>query len=83
MIFGADIWLNFYFELIEDEIDINSIEETEIKKDREMAYIEFENNEAAGGRYSRSYSLCDVETRIKINELVQAVKQLNKKISSI
>lgn len=32
MIFGADIWLNFYFELIEnDEINIDNIKETEIK----------------------------------------------------
>lgn len=46
------------FELIEDEIDIDNIEELDI-------------------------GIITTEDRLKINELVQAVKQLNKEIKSI
>lgn len=81
--YGASIWLNFDFELIEDKININNIKETEIKKDKTTKYYEYENEGATETGYSRNYNLDDIETRIKINELVQAVKQLNNKISSI
>ena len=74
--------LNDYIELIEDEVDIDNIEETEIKNDG-MKYFEYENNGATESGYSKNYSAGDIETRIKINELVQAVKQLNKEIKEL
>ena len=68
------------FRIIEEKtIDIESIEETEIKNDG-TKYFEYENQGATESGYSKNYSSCDVETRYKINELVQAVKQLNRKI---
>lgn len=75
--------LNNEIELIEyNAIDIDSIEETEIKNDG-MKYFEYENNGATGSGYSKNYSAGDIETRIKINELVQAVKQLKKEIKEL
>lgn len=54
------------FELIEDEIDIDNIEELDTYETVE------------------TYDWQDVDTnRMTINELVQAVKQLNKEIKSI
>lgn len=55
----------YYFELIEDEVDIDNIEEleNEIMQDDWIYYVPMFFN--------------------KTNELVQAVKQLNKEIKSI
>lgn len=58
-------WLDEDFELIEDEIDIDSIEEL-------LKIEEYEVDKTD-----------TVINRNKINELVQAVKQLNKEIKSI
>lgn len=54
------------FELIEDEIDIDSIEKLGI----------YEKDE-------KFYSPIIIDNRIKINELVQAVKQLNKEVKEL
>ncbi len=54
------------FELIEDEIDIDSIEELGIyEKDKKV------------------YSPIIIDNRIKINKLVQAVKQINKEVKEL
>ena len=57
--------VNYEFELIEDEIDIDNIEEL-------LKIEEYEVDKTD-----------TVINRNKINELVQAVKQLNKEIKSI
>ena len=65
-IFNTGELLSMEVELIEDEIDIDSIEELGIyEKDKKV------------------YSPIIIDNRIKINELVQAVKQINKEIKSI
>ena len=55
-------FLNYTFELIEDEIDIDSIEDY---------------------KQEHTERCIDVDTRNKINELVRAVKQLNKKVKEL
>lgn len=72
--------MNLDFELIEDKINIDNIKETEIKDDNGTEYIEYENGGYTESGYSRTYSYYDIDTRKRINELVQAVKQLNNKI---
>ena len=57
--------INYEFELIEDEIDIDNIEEL-------LKIEEYEVDKTD-----------TVINRNKINELVKAVKQLNKEIKSI
>lgn len=65
-IFNTGELLSMEVELIEDEIDIDSIEELGIyEKDKKV------------------YSPIIIDNRIKINKLVQALKQLNKEIKSI
>ena len=65
-IFNTGELLSMEVELIEDEIDIDSIEELGIyEKDKKV------------------YSPIIIDNRIKINKLVQAVKQLNKEVKSI
>lgn len=61
------------FELIQDEIDIDSIE-----KLSKIVYTEINLNT----KTSKDIEFTDKETILveKINELVQAVKQLNKKL---
>lgn len=71
------------FELLEDEkINIQAIEETEFKKDGSMMYYEYENNGNTESGYSKDHSYNDIDTRRRINELVQAVKQLDNKIKN-
>lgn len=65
--------LNYEVELIEDEVDIDNIEEFEIDKNN---YIQTE----LGAFKTRKM---DIAFLNKVNELVQAVKQLNKEIKSI
>ena len=67
------------------DINIEQIKETEIKKEERygLNYFEYENNGRTESGYSKDFSLVDVETRIKINELVLAVKQLNRKINNL
>lgn len=59
------------FELIEDEIDIDNIEELELIRTN---FIDIDKNELKDNIN---------KNRINVNELVQAVKQLNKEIKSI
>lgn len=61
------------FQLIQDEIDIDSIEEL-----GKIAYTEINLNT----KRNKDIEFTDKETILveKINELVQAVKQLNKKL---
>lgn len=64
-IFNTGELLSMEVELIEDEIDIDSIEELGIyEKDKKV------------------YSPIIIDNRIKINKLVQAVKQLNKEVKN-
>ena len=71
------------FEILEDEeeIDIQSIEETEIKNDGFTEYFEYDNGGFTESGYSKNYSREDVQTRKSINQLIKAVKQLDKKIN--
>lgn len=55
-------FLNYTFELIEDEIDIDSIEDY---------------------KQEHTERCIDVDARNKINELVRAVKQLNKEVKEL
>ena len=65
-IFNTGELLSMEVELIEDEIDIDSIEELGIyEKDKKV------------------YSPIIIDNRIKINKLVQAVKQLNKEVKEV
>lgn len=65
-VYGTKAVLKADFELIEDEIDIDSIEELGIyEKDKKF------------------YSPIIIDNRIKINELVQAVKQINKEVKEV
>ncbi len=65
-IFNTGELLSMEVELIEDEIDIDSIEELGIyEKDKKV------------------YSPIIIDNRIKINKLVQAVKQLNKEVKEL
>lgn len=65
-IFNTGELLSMEVELIEDEIDIDSIGELGIyEKDKKF------------------YSPIIIDNRIKINELVQAVKQLNKEVKEL
>lgn len=65
-IFNTGELLSMEVELIEDEIDIDSIEELGIyEKDKKV------------------YSPIIIDNRIKINELVQAVKQINKEVKEV
>lgn len=72
------------FEIVQkqDEIDIGDIQETEIKNDG-INYYEYKNNGATESGYSKNYSVNDIETRLKINELVQALKQLDKRVRKL
>lgn len=75
--------LNDEVEIIEEqeEIHIQSIKETDIEKDcNGNEYYTYLNKNNTETGYSVNYSLNDIETRKKINELVQAVKQLDKNI---
>ena len=60
------MFIDNIFELIEDEIDIDSIEEYKTK------YTE---------RYTER--CIDKEVREKLNEVIRAVKQLNKEIKEL
>lgn len=65
-IFNTGELLSMEVELIEDEIDIDSIEELGIyEKDKKV------------------YRPIIIDNRIKINKLVQAVKQLNKEVKEL
>lgn len=76
--------VNKDFEIVQkqDEIDIGDIQETEIKNDG-INYYEYKNNGATESGYSKNYSVNDIETRLKINELVQALKQLDKRVRKL
>lgn len=76
--------LNREVEILEDEeeIDIQGIRETEIKKDKDgMEYYEYENGGYTESGYSYNYSRNDIETRKIINQLIRGVKKLDKKIN--
>lgn len=66
--------LNCYFKIIEEqeEIDIQSIEEI----DENFTYIE---NHSSGLGIEKVLNKAEIELVNKINKLVQAVKQLDKK----
>lgn len=65
-IFNTGELLSMEVELIEDEMDIDSIEELGIyEKDKKF------------------YSPIIIDNRIKINKLVQAVKQINKEVKEL
>lgn len=68
------------FEILEDEeeIDIQSIEETEIKNKDGAEYY---NGGYTESGYTKNYSLDDLQSRKIINQLIKAVKQLDKKIN--
>ena len=74
--------LNDTVEIIEEEpeIDIQEIEETEIKNDGRMDYFKYCNDGATESGYGVNYSKSDIATRKIINELIKAIKQLDKKI---
>mgnify|MGYP004496341629 FL=1 len=79
---------NVTFEIIEknetyinNKIDIDNIKETTILNDG-MDYYEYENDGSTESGYSKNYSLNDIDTRRKINELVRAVKQLNTELKN-
>lgn len=67
--------LNCYFKIIEEQqdIDIQSIEEL----DENFTYIE---NHSSGLGIEKVLNKAEIELVNKINKLVQAVKQLDKKI---
>lgn len=67
-IFNTGELLSMEVELIEDEIDIDSIE----KLDKNGTFI---------NRKVNDQKIIDIQN--KINELVQAVKQLNKKVKEL
>lgn len=75
--------LNHDFEILEDEeeIDIQSIEETEIKNKDGAEYYEYYNGGYSESGYTKNYSLDDLQSRKIINQLIKAVKQLDKKIN--
>lgn len=64
--YATSFELTWDFELIEDEIDINSIEELD----------EYEREDLYDWKDVRDIAL-------KMNELVQAVKQLNKEVKEL
>ena len=71
-----DLWildyiLNAEFELIEDEIDIDSIEELD-----DTCYILY-------GMPDEELEAYHSETRTTINEILQAVKQIDKRVKKI
>lgn len=65
---GLPDFLNDNFELIEYEVDIN------IDSIEELGISEKDN---------KVYSPIIIDNRIKINELIQAVKQLDKKVKEL
>lgn len=80
---------NITFEVIEknrtyinNKIDIDNIKETTILNDG-TDYYEYENDGATESGYSKNYSLNDIDTRRKINELIQAIKQINKEVKNL
>lgn len=75
-------FINVKVEIIEEEpeIDIQGIEETEIKKDGRMDYFKYCNDGETESGYGVNYSKSDIATRKIINELIKAVKQLDKQI---
>ena len=64
------------FELIEDERDIDNIEELKYRSDDYFAML----SDKAKTQWLNKYQQ---EDKAKINELVQAVKQLNKEIKEL
>ena len=74
--------LDYYVEILEDEeeIDIQSIEETEIKNKDGAEYYEYYNGGYTESGYTKNYSLDDLQSKKIINQLIKAVKQLDKKI---
>ena len=76
-------WIEREVEILEDEeeIDIENIKELEIKSDGLTEYYEYENGGATESGYSRNYNLDDINKRKIINQLIRAVKQLDKKIN--
>ena len=85
-LFDDDIGLNLNeeLEIIEEEpeIDIQGIEETEIKNDGRMDYFEYFNDGETESKYSVDYSKSDLATRKIINQLIKAVKQLDNQINN-
>lgn len=73
--------MNKKFRIVEEqeEIDIQSIEETKFENDG-LEYYKYANGGYTEDGYTKNYSLDDIETRKLINQLVQAVKQLDKNI---
>ena len=75
IITNGNIYLNDEVEIIEEQqdVDIQSIEEI----DDNFSYIE---NHSSGLGIEKVFNKAEIELSNKINELVQAVKQLDKKI---
>ena len=73
---SAEILLNDEVEIIEDEIDIQGIEELELTNvDNKVKY------KSETGEYA--VRLIDIDMMCKINELIKAQKQLDRKLKEI